>query len=156
MKRSVLSVDDNENDNFFLGRAFRRSGVALSLEIVNDGEAAIKHLLNLAGGSYPDLIFLDLKMPRIDGFSVLDWLQQQPSLQELPVAVFTSSQNNDDIRRAYRKRANWYLVKPVALKDLVDLALRVDKMLETNDPRHLTSSPYYRARDPDAVPGRKL
>jgi CheY-like chemotaxis protein len=142
--RVVLSVDDNEDDNFLLRRAFAKNGASVDLRIVNDGQEAIDLLMHLDPAEHPDLILLDLKMPRKDGFAVLDWIHQQPLLSNLQVAVFTSSQGEQDIRRAYQKGAAWYLVKPVALDDLVELAGHVEQWLATGGVPCLTSSASYR------------
>jgi CheY-like chemotaxis protein len=69
----------------------------------------------------PDLLLLDLKMPRKNGFEVLEWVRQQPGLKRLPVVVLTSSMQDLDINRAYELGANTYLVKPANYEALVDL-----------------------------------
>jgi CheY-like chemotaxis protein len=152
-RRAILSVDDNEDDNFLLKRAFGKSGADLELRIAGDGQAAIEYLSRadeMDGREdvvWPDLVLLDLKMPRKDGFAVLDWLRQQQLARSVRVAVFTSSQSSNDINRAYGKGAEWYLVKPVALEDLVQLARDVVNWMETGDALCLTKSPYYHPRN---------
>lgn len=152
-KHPILSVDDSEDDNFLLQRAFRHRSDAVDLHIVHDGQEAIDYLMKAGAGdgsgeyAMPELILLDLKMPRKDGFAVLQWLREQPNMSALSVAVLTSSQSGNDIRRAYEYGAQWYLVKPVALEDLGEVADAVERWLETRDPDFLASSRYWRASE---------
>src|SRR5262249_10461859 len=91
-KKTILIVDDDADDIFLLQRAFSKAGINANLQFARDGEEAIRYLQ--AGDQkhpMPDLLLLDLKMPRIDGFSVLEWVRAQPGLKRLPVAMLTSS-----------------------------------------------------------------
>jgi CheY-like chemotaxis protein len=116
----VLLVEDNPDDAFFVERAFRKAFADVAVHILGDGEAAIAYLSRQ--GEYaddvrhplPDLLVLDLKLPRASGFEVLTWLRAQPALRRLPVVVLTSSRHRQDIDRAYDLGANSYLVKPVS------------------------------------------
>ena len=116
---------------FFLQRAFTLAGVKTSLHFVQDGQEAIDYL---GGGKnfsdretypLPDLLLLDLKMPRMNGFDVLDWLRKQPGLKRLLVAVLTSSDQPQDINRAYDLGANSYLLKPHSSENLSDLVKQI-------------------------------
>jgi CheY-like chemotaxis protein len=116
--RSVfLLVEDNEDDVFFMQRAFKDAGIKNPLYIVMNGEAAINYL---AGREVfadrqkyplPDMVFLDLKMPGLNGFEVLSWVRQEGGLT-VPVAVLTSSPEEIDMRRARELGADCYLLKP--------------------------------------------
>ena len=116
--QSVLYAEDEENDAFFLKRAFKQAQVPNPLIVVPDGQAAIDYCSGI--GSFADrsenplpaLLLLDLKMPKKSGAEVLEWIRQQPSVSSLPVIVLTSSMQEDDICRAYDLGANAYLVKP--------------------------------------------
>lgn len=117
-KRSVfLVVEDNEDDAFFMQRAFKDAGMANPLHIVTNGEEAIDYLAGRE--SYedrekfplPDMVFLDLKMPGLNGFEVLAWIRQERKLT-VPVAVLTSSPEEIDYRRARELGADCYLLKP--------------------------------------------
>lgn len=115
--RTILVVEDTEDDVFLLKRAFAKSGLNPQMQIVGDGEEAVKYLTG--SGSYadrlqhplPDLVLLDLKMPRMDGFDVLKWLRQQPQWKCLVVVALSTSNEPGDIRKAYELRANSYLSK---------------------------------------------
>jgi len=75
----------------------------------------------------PDLLLLDLKMPRLNGFDVLNWLRQKPGLRRLLVTILTSSDQPNDINRAYDLGANSYLLKPHGTNELTELVKRVQK-----------------------------
>lgn len=116
---NILLVEDEPDDIFLLQRAFGRLNLPHSLQVIEDGEAAIAYLsrqepyADAERYPFPTLILLDLKLPRLSGFEVLAWLRQQPELRRLLVVVLTSSQETLDINRAYDLGANSYLVKPV-------------------------------------------
>ena len=137
MNRIVLSVDDSMDDTLLLQRACHRAGVRFKLQAVDDGTKAIAYLRGLDGYSdrtnhpFPNLVLLDLKMPLKTGFEVLDWLRAQPDLSNLPVAVFTASQHEADVREAYRKGANYFLTKPITYEELVEMAQTLDQALES-------------------------
>src|SRR5262249_52052648 len=112
-----LLVDDNEDDVFFMRRAFKDAQLKNELRVVNSGEEAIEYLSNSGPFSNreknppPDLVFLDLKMPGLDGFEVLSWIRQNQRLS-VPVAVLTSSPEDSDRKRAGALGADCYLLKP--------------------------------------------
>jgi CheY-like chemotaxis protein len=123
---TILHVEDNLGDKELLEHACRAAEVKCNLIWVEDGEAAVEYLSGT--GCYaqrdqfpaPSLVLLDLKMPRRNGFEVLEWLRQHPSLKWLPVVVFTASNSAKDIRRAFELGANSLIVKPTAYRDLVE------------------------------------
>jgi CheY-like chemotaxis protein len=112
-----LLVEDNEDDAFFMERAFQDAGLRTPLRTVTNGHEAIdylagnKHFADRSQFPMPDLIFLDLKMPGLDGFDVLEWIRQEKKLK-IPVAVLTSSAEEMDRRRARELGADCYLLKP--------------------------------------------
>lgn len=119
MKKPVLLVaEDNAMDALLLERVLERCGGIYDFFHVDDGEGAIDYLAGRNGFSdrerfpSPDLILLDLKMPRKDGFAVLRWRQETPAFVQVPVVVFSSSNLPEDITRAYALGANSYAVKP--------------------------------------------
>ena len=119
LEHSILLVEDDENDVWLIERAFRTARLANPLQVVRDGEAAVEFLR--AGHPVPELVLLDLKLPRKSGHEVLAWVRSQPGLRRLPVVVLTSSRERLDVNRAYDGGANSYLVKPVAFESLQDL-----------------------------------
>ena len=126
--RTILVADDDQNDVFFLRRAFQKSGLEHSVVHVSDGQEAIDYLRGDADYSdrarfpLPALLLLDLKMPKVDGFDVLHWLKARSDLKELPVVVLSSSSREDDIQRARSLGADDYRVKPADFEQLLLLA----------------------------------
>ena len=128
----ILLAEDDDNDAFFIVRAFQKRQILNPLQRVKDGEEAITYLKG--EGKFADrkqfplplLMVMDLKMPRLSGFEVIAWVRQQPVIKRLPIVVLTSSRENPDINRAYELGANTYLVKPVDFEGLVDMIERLD------------------------------
>jgi CheY-like chemotaxis protein len=122
----VLIAEDDENDVELLRRSFRQAGLDVPIHVVMDGEACMAYLSGL--GKYsnreeyplPDLLLLDLKMPRMNGFEVLKWIREQPSLGALRVVVLTSSERIRDINLAYQLGANSFLTKPLNFVDFTN------------------------------------
>lgn len=121
--RPILLVDDDANDVLLLQRALHKAGVERPLVVLGDGEQAVAYLAGDA--ERPELILLDLNMPRCSGFEVLEWLRAQPGLRRLVVVVLTASADPGDIARAYDLGANSYLVKPSSFRALVDVVHRI-------------------------------
>ncbi|MGC8837586.1 MAG: response regulator [Anaerolineae bacterium] len=118
---AILLVEDNEDDILLIERAFRKANVANPLVVARDGEEAVAYLSDLAANPVPELVLLDLRLPRKSGFEVLEWLRAQPGLRRMPVVVLTSSGETPDIDRAYDLGANSYLVKPVGFEALLNM-----------------------------------
>ncbi len=120
-------ADDCKEDVFLLVRAFVKAGLAHSIQSVPDGEDAIAYLSGqppyMDRNQYPlpQLMLLDLKMPKKDGFAVLEWLRSQPQLGELPVVVLSSSSLQFDIATAHRLGARDFKTKPIDPGALVNI-----------------------------------
>jgi two-component system response regulator len=120
---AILLVEDNPHDEELTLRAFRRSGIANTVEVVRDGQEAIDRLLGagaFAGTSLPQLVLLDLKLPKIDGLDVLRSLRAAERTALLPVVVLTSSVEEQDLVRSYRLGANSFVRKPVDFNQFAD------------------------------------
>ena len=146
MERIVLAADDDEDAQLLLRRAFEQAGVAVNLHLVGDGVEAIDYLQG--NGRFaertqfplPDLLLLDLKMPRLSGFEVLEQLNSGEGKRSFKVAVFSSSENPGDVRRARELGCDAYLVKPADFKRLIDLARTIERdFLGANQQRELAS-----------------
>lgn len=130
---SILLVEDEATDVALIRRALRRGGLVNPIEHVSDGEAAVDYLLSRCppaaddADRLPVLVLLDLKLPRLDGFGVLERLKSTESLKRLPVVVLTSSAESEDVERAYDCGANSYLVKPVEFAAFVEVARRINR-----------------------------
>lgn len=122
----VLIAEDSENDLLMLRRAFRQASITAPMQYVQDGEQAIAYLKGDGRFSrrdefpLPDVLLLDLKMPRKNGFDVLEWVRTQPSLRHLRVVVLTTSEELRDVNRAYALGAASFLTKPVNFVEFKD------------------------------------
>src|SRR4029077_18752295 len=120
----ILVADDDAQDTMLVKMAVERASLGLKLESVRDGEEAIDYLLGKSRSAtrkahpFPKLLLLDLKMPRLNGFDVLDFVRSEPALKQLPIVIFSSSDDPKDIQRAYEGGANSYLCKPHSNEDL--------------------------------------
>ncbi len=129
---TVLIVEDDPYDTKLIMRAIKKARMLNPVQTVEDGEAAIAYLSGKPPYEdrtlypLPVLVLLDLKMPKRDGFEVLQWLRSQPALGRVPVVVLTSSNQTLDINRAYELGANSYLVKPVGTDAMVDMLKTVE------------------------------
>src|SRR6266481_1426805 len=112
--RHVLVADDDENDVLLLRRAFQKAGLSHTIVHVKDGEEVINYLAAVGANAKPspNLLLLDLNMPRLDGFDVLEWLRNRPERLPVPVVVLSSSVLPKDKEKAETLGAHEYLVKP--------------------------------------------
>ncbi|WP_022851176.1 response regulator [Limisalsivibrio acetivorans] len=116
----ILLVEDNPGDARLTQEAFRESDTPCNITIVRDGNAAIKFLTKkdeYFSAPRPDLILLDLNLPKKDGREVLQEIKEDSDLRRIPVVVLTTSESEDDIRKVYSLHANCYIKKPVDLDD---------------------------------------
>ncbi len=112
----ILLVEDNENDVLLMCEGFRRSRLAVNLHHARDGEECLAFLRRegrFAGAPSPDLILLDLNMPRVDGREVLAELVRDPALRHFPVVILTTSSEEREVIEMYRLRCSSFIVKPV-------------------------------------------
>lgn len=120
----ILLVDDNEADVMLTQLAFEEARIANRLHVARDGVEAMEYLLRT--GPYgdvpvPDVILLDLNMPRKNGLEVLAELKAHDVLRNIPVIVLTTSQAEADVWRSYNLHANAYIPKPVSLPNFLDV-----------------------------------
>jgi CheY-like chemotaxis protein len=115
--KTVLLVEDNEDDIALMKMACMRTGIPHSLHVVNNGRDAIKYLSHAPPyadkllNPVPDLIFLDVKLPVVDGHEVLEWIRLQPGFRSVPVVMLSSSNHEADVERAYHLGVTSYLHK---------------------------------------------
>lgn len=118
----ILLVEDNPGDVRLTKEALRGARVANELHVVGDGEEAIEFLRqrgNHADAPRPDIVLLDLNLPRIDGVEVLADIKSDPDLAKIPIIVLTSSSAEVDIQRAYELHANCFISKPVDFTEFI-------------------------------------
>jgi CheY-like chemotaxis protein len=123
----ILLVEDNEDDAYLALRAFRKSKVQNEIVRVGDGVEALEYLF--CQGAYadrpaglPEVVLLDLNMPRMDGLELLRRLRADPVTKNLPIVVLTSSSEDQDVLRSYNLGANSYVRKPVNFEQFVEAA----------------------------------
>ena len=121
----ILLVDDNRPDVRLFQESFRALRIPHELQVAYGGEDALNLLSASQSGDLPDIILLDLNMPRIDGFEVLSAIRQNPNLHTIPVIILSSSRDERDVNRAYDLGANCYLNKP--MEEFVDLVGDFDR-----------------------------
>jgi CheY-like chemotaxis protein len=139
-RKTILLVEDDQNDIFFLQYAFETAGVTNPIQIVGDGQQAIDYLAgrgayaDRARFPFPCLMLLDLKIPVKMGLDVLQWVQQHPELRNLLVVVLTSSSDIEDVDAAYRLGARSFLTKPLTVEKRLELARMIKHYwLELNE-----------------------
>src|SRR5690242_11644398 len=128
---TVLLAEDDPDDVLLTRLAFEKARLANPLQVVRDGAELLAYLQG--EGSYGDrrqyplpfLLLLDLNMPRLNGFQVLEWLRAHPDFQKLSIAIMTSSAHDPDISRAYELGADSYLIKPPDAEALLALVQRL-------------------------------
>ena len=124
----ILLAEDREDDVLLIRKAFKKAFLSNPLYDVRDGVEAIDYLegvgrfANRQEFPLPDLLLLDLKMPKVDGFEVLQWLRKQSGFSSLRVVVLTSSDHINDVNRAYQLGANSFMVKPLDFENFLELS----------------------------------
>ncbi len=125
----ILLVEDSPGDVTLTREALKDAKVANNLHTARDGEEALRFLRqegDFADKPRPDLILLDLNMPRMDGREALAEIKADPELRRIPVIILTTSQSEDDIAAAYGLSANCYVAKPVDLDQFLDVVRAID------------------------------
>jgi CheY-like chemotaxis protein len=129
-KLEILLVEDNPGDVRLIKEAFRDSPSVGSFQVTVDGEAAIDYLSNVGENGLnprPDMIFLDLNLPKKNGLEVLEEIKSNPMLRSIPIVVLTTSNSEEHIYRSYNLNANCYITKPVDFDEFMNVV----KVIET-------------------------
>jgi DNA-binding response OmpR family regulator len=118
----VLLVEDSDDDAFFFHLALRKTGVNCRVIHLSDGKQAAEYLDALHSGSgvaHPDLVFLDLKLPLLNGFEILEWIRGRTYDPPLRISILSGSDHEADMERARKLGAGDYLVKPISSDQLI-------------------------------------
>ncbi len=121
---TILLVEDEEGDAMLLRMAFRRNNILNPIQWAQDGLEAMQYLNGEAVYAdrklypFPEVLILDLKMPRVDGLELLSWLKKHPEFRVIPTIIMTSSRQDPDIEKAYNLGANSYMIKPSSFQEL--------------------------------------
>ncbi|WP_407540595.1 response regulator [Deinococcus radiomollis] len=114
----ILMAEDNDMDVYLVRAAFEQGRLAVHLDVTENGVDALAFLRGegqYAGALRPDLVMLDINMPRMDGLSALKAIREDPALRTLPVVMLTTSDAESDVLRSYENFANAYIVKPISM-----------------------------------------
>ncbi|MBX9244705.1 response regulator [Actinotalea ferrariae] len=125
----VLLVEDDPGDVLMTREAFAENKVANRLAVVSDGVSALEFLRKEgehADAPTPDLVLLDLNLPRMDGREVLAAMKSDEQLRRIPVVVLTTSEAEEDVLRSYSLHANAYVTKPVDFERFIDVVRQID------------------------------
>lgn len=125
----ILLVEDNPGDARLAQEALKDCKIRNSVHIVRDGLEAMAYLRgreNFAGGDLPDLILLDLNLPRMDGREVLAEVKADPVLKRIPVVILTTSKAEEDVLRSYNLHANCYITKPIDLQQFMTVVRSIE------------------------------
>lgn len=117
---TILIADDDPDDRMFLEEALQKNGYVQSIEFVEDGEELMARLRN-PGALMPNLLMLDLNMPRKNGFQALQEIKADPRLRRLPVVVMTTSSADEDVARSYDLGVNSFITKPFNFSRLIEM-----------------------------------
>ncbi|MEO8012242.1 MAG: response regulator [Dokdonella sp.] len=125
----ILLVEDNEGDVRLTREAFKEGRIRNRLSVVSDGECALAFLNRVgeyADAPRPDLILLDLNLPRLDGREVLASIKNDPAFKQIPVVVLTSSRTEQDLLGAYDHHANCFINKPVEFEKFIEVIRSIE------------------------------
>lgn len=125
----ILLVEDNEGDIQLTRESLKKSKLYVNLNVVTDGREAMD-FVNKQGeygdAPTPDIILLDLNLPKLSGHKVLEKIKEDPDLKRIPVAVLTSSEAQEDIERSYDHHANCYITKPLGFSQFKSLVEQIE------------------------------
>jgi CheY-like chemotaxis protein len=125
----ILLVEDNEGDILLTTEALENVKLHISLSVVKDGKAAIDFLLNrgiYTDEAQPDLLLLDVNLPKKNGHEVLKFIKSDKHLRHIPVIMLTTSSSPSDINAAYQNYANCYITKPVEAHNFLDIVSTIE------------------------------
>ncbi|MHA7100583.1 response regulator receiver domain-containing protein [Roseivirga pacifica] len=129
MKFRILLVEDSLEDIVLTKLAFSKSNVPAEIDVVNDGEECLSFLRKeepFTDAKVPDLILLDLNMPKLNGKQVLEVVKTDPELKHIPTVVLSTSKHKVDVEESYERFANSYLAKPIDFNEFLDLVKEIE------------------------------
>ncbi|MFD2572933.1 response regulator [Spirosoma soli] len=123
---TILIADDDNDDRLFMDQALRQNGYTQTVQFVEDGEELMEYLrhegrYNESNAPWPNLLILDLNMPRKNGFQALEEIKDDPKLRRLPVVVMTTSSADEDVVKTYNLGVNSFVTKPFNFNRLVEM-----------------------------------
>lgn len=125
----ILLVEDNEGDILLTLEALEEAKMKNTISVVKDGEKAIQYVEKLEGFKdvlYPDLIILDVNLPKINGHEVLKYLKNSEKHQHIPVIMLTTSSSPRDINESYKNHVNCFITKPIDVEDFINAVIGIE------------------------------
>lgn len=127
----ILLIEDNEDDELLTLRAFKKSNLNNVIDVLRDGEEAIKYFskegkFSNVKGSDLSLILLDLNLPKVHGLEVLKFLKSKEEFKKTPVVILTTSTENKDLKKAYELGVNSYVQKPVVITEFIEAMIKLE------------------------------
>ncbi len=125
----ILLVEDNEGDILLTTEALHERKIINRITVLKDGKQAIDYLLEqveTTSGDLPDLLLLDINLPKKNGHEVLEFIKSHPLLKHLPVIILTTSSSIVDINKSYQNYANCYITKPVEVDDFMEAISKIE------------------------------
>ncbi len=129
----ILVAEDDPNDQLLLEKAFKAAGLKNGIKYVSDGTQAVEYLKRVSAAELPVILLVDLKMPRMNGFELMEWVGQQRRLDPMRVVVLTSSDAADDKKHAVGLGADEYYLKPQDVQELFRLAVKLNLYVQTHE-----------------------
>lgn len=115
---NILLIEDNPGDIELIKSAFEEAQVNTEIQVISDGQLALEYLQTML--TLPDIILLDINLPKVSGFEILKTIKNDPKIRKTPVVMLTSSEDEADINKSYDEFANSYISKPVDFDSFLD------------------------------------
>jgi two-component system, chemotaxis family, response regulator Rcp1 len=125
----ILLIEDNPADARLISEAFKGFRIPSNLSLVRDGELAVEYLRrqkDFNAAPRPDIIILDLNLPKKNGFEILEEIRKEEQLKRIPIIVLSNSDAEQDIMKSYNLNANCYITKPSGLDDFIDTIMSIE------------------------------
>jgi CheY-like chemotaxis protein len=123
---NILLIEDNAGDVKLIKRVFGKSKLLNSVLNIDDGEEAIEYLKKVNNNNAPDLILLDLNLPKVDGIEILKFIKNNHKTKKIPVVMLTTSNSEIDIVKSYNNYANSYVIKPIDFEGFVRIIKEIE------------------------------
>ncbi len=127
---NILLVEDNEGDILLTTEVLEEGQIPKSLKVIRDGSSMLIYLKEIAEKSpseLPDLILLDINLPKKNGHEVLKEVKSNKLLQHIPIIMLTTSSSEMDILKSYQEHANCYLIKPMEISDFIQVVTKIEE-----------------------------
>ncbi|MFD0750288.1 response regulator [Mucilaginibacter calamicampi] len=122
----ILLVEDNEGDILLTTEALEESKIINQITVIRDGKQAIDYFENVNGADIPELVLLDINLPKKSGQDVLYYIKTHSSYKQIPVIMLTTSSSDKDITAAYKNHVNCYITKPIEVEDFMKAIAKIE------------------------------